>query len=72
MTELEFHGELVRLRPILKEILPEPIFAHSERVSSLAGELMTDRGADPAEAEFIGLVHDVARHLTNSEWISEA
>ena len=33
---------------------------------------MTDRGADPAEAEFIGLVHDVARHLTNSEWLNEA
>ena len=72
MAKLEFHSELVRLRSILKEILPEPIFAHSERVSILAGELMTDRDADPAEAELIGLVHDVARHLTNSEWINEA
>ena len=72
MAKLEFHDELVRLRSILKEILPEPIFAHSERVSILAGELMTDRDADPAEAELIGLVHDVARHLTNSEWINEA
>ena len=72
MAEIEFHGELIRLRSILKEILPEPVFAHSERVSILAGDLVTNRGGDPAEAKFIGLVHDVARHLTNSEWINEA
>ncbi len=72
MTVFEFQGEIARLRSILKDILPKPIFAHSERVSILAGELMRGRGADPTEAEFIGLVHDVARHLTDSEWISEA
>lgn len=61
-----------KMKKILKERLSEKRFNHSVNVSKMAKELAKIYNQDEEKAEIAGLLHDVAKELTNAELIGYA
>ncbi len=59
--------EIEKVQKELKEILSEKRYNHSVGAMKTAKELAKIYGEDEEEAEFAGLIHDIAKELTKEE-----
>jgi len=61
-----------QIRERLRREMTPDTYAHAERSAEVARKLAIEHGEDPDRAEFAGLVHDIADHLSDRELLRRA
>lgn len=64
--------DIRKMKKIMKERLSEKRFKHCVNVSKMARELAKIYNVDEKKAEVAGLLHDIAKELTNAELLGYA
>jgi len=64
--------DIRKMKKVMKERLSEKRFNHCVNVSKMAKELAKIYNVDEKKAEVAGLLHDIAKELTNAELVGYA